>query len=88
MNPDCNKQHEHPVKLGKIYKDSIHNIEGVVSVYCHHMTGCDRVCIERVINGKVEEYWVDVTRLEAVKLTEEQASPGGPGKSDPGPKHE
>lgn len=88
MNPECNKKHEHPVKLGEKYRDKIHGIEGIATSYSHYLTGCDRVDLEYVKDGKVTDHWVDVTRLEAVKLTKEQKKPGGPGKSDPGPKHE
>ena len=71
------------IELGKKYKDSVHGIEGIATVFSKFMTGCDRVCLEYVKDGSVKDLWVDVTRLEGFKPEPQDIKPGGPGKVAP-----
>ena len=72
------------IKLGRTYTDSLHGISGIATVYSQYITGCNRVCLERVgEDGLIIEYWVDTTRLDGVQLPEGDNKPGGPGKVAP-----
>jgi len=74
------------LELGKVYRDSVHGWEGIATSRTEFLTGCDRVCLERMQDGEIKESYFDVTRIEGVELPPEQKKPGGPGRAVPKPK--
>ena len=57
------------VTLGKKYTDTVLDIEGIAMAGASYLTGCDQVQLAaKDANGMPFEHWVDVTRLEAVKV--------------------
>lgn len=75
------------IKLGTSYFDTVHKIEGVAMAVAQFLSGCDQVCLERVVDGKVEELWIDVTRLEPAEKQAMQVEPGPGQTDDPGGPH-
>ena len=63
------------VKLGKKYTDKVHGITGIATARSEYLNGCNRACIERLVNDKVESEWYDEVQLVETK------SPGGPNRS-------
>lgn len=55
--------YETDIVLGERYKDSQTGIEGVATAVTFHQFGCERVMIEAVVGGKIEEYGFDAPRL-------------------------
>lgn len=71
------------IKLGEKYRDSQTGIEGAATAVTFHQYGCERVMIEAVVAGKIEEYGFDAPRLVHV-ATQQQARTtrtGGPEKA-------
>ena len=61
--------------LGKTYKDSLLDVEGKAIAGASYLTGCDQVQLaSKDANGLPFEHWVDVTRIEQVKV---EKRPGG-----------
>lgn len=71
------------VELGKVYKDTQTGIEGTSIAVTFFQHACERVIIETVVNGKIEEYSFDAPRLVSKKDGEQVGSqrPGGPGRA-------
>lgn len=65
-----------PITLGEKYTDSVHNITGIATAYCTHLTGCNRICLEWVDNNDIKEYWVDETRIKDLVLEKVEDGPG------------
>jgi hypothetical protein len=74
------------VELGKRYRDPQTGIEGTATAVTFYQYACERVMLETVVQGKIEEYGFDAPRLEDVDTKERADSkrPGGPG--DPVPR--
>lgn len=77
------------VKLGERYRDEQTGIEGTATAVSFYQYGCERVSIEAVVAGKIEEYGFDAPRLTHVSTNERIAPsprPGGdlPAVSRPG----
>jgi len=71
------------IELGKKYRDTVHGIEGIATCHSRYLTGCDRVGLEYMKDGEIKDFWVDVNRLEGVKIPPDQQLPGGPQKHAP-----
>lgn len=71
------------IKLGEKYRDGQTGIEGTATAVTFYQYGCERVNIETVLNGKIEEYGFDAPRLTHVSTGERAESPrvGGPDKA-------
>ena len=70
------------VRLGERYRDAQTGITGTATAVTFHQHGCERVGIETVIDGKIEEYAFDAPRLVHVE-TERPVTAvrvGGPAK--------
>lgn len=82
------------IVLGARYKDRVLGLIGVATVHCRHMTGCDTVRLEWEKDGKAEDAWVDILRLEFVAhnsdlegLGETAPIGGGPAPHPPARSH-
>ncbi len=51
------------VKLGSQYEDKLHGICGTATARSEYMTGCTRVLLEYVRDGKIVEHWFDEPQL-------------------------
>lgn len=71
------------ITLGHDYQHTRLPIEGTATAYTYYLTGCDQVCLERMVAEKIEHDWFDVTNLEGVSVTVEE-EPGGPQVLAPG----
>lgn len=58
---------ESEVVLGKRYRDAQTGIEGVATAIAFFQYGCERVTLEAVIEGKIEEYSFDTPRCVEVE---------------------
>jgi len=68
--------------LGKKYRDTLLDIEGVASTGAQFLTGCDQLKLEgKDSTGRAYDHWVDVTRIGDVVLKVKK--PGGPAPSIP-----
>jgi hypothetical protein len=68
------------IRLGERYRDTQTGIEGTATALSFYQFGCERVSLEAVVAGKIEEYAFDAPRLVHVE-TQEQAravKTGGP----------
>lgn len=67
--------------LGKEYKDTQTGLEGVATAIHFFQHACERVTIETVVRGKIEEYVFDAPRLSSKEtgVKAESPRPGGPG---------
>jgi hypothetical protein len=74
------------IELGKRYKDPQTGIEGTATAVTFFQYACERVSIETVVAGKIEEYGFDAPRLESVETQKRARAErtGGPG--DPVPR--
>lgn len=75
--------------VGDKYVDKQTGIQGTATSVCFFQFSCERVMLEAVVEGKIEEYQFDAPRLTHVE-TQKTASvtrTGGPGRgvtgSDP-----
>ena len=77
------EQYRTDVKLGERYRDPQTGIEGVATAVSFYQYACERVSIETVVGGKIEEYGFDAPRLEHVGSRERPAQQrtGGPGQA-------
>lgn len=68
------------IVLGTRYVDEQTGIEGTATAVCFYQYACERVTLEVVVAGKIEEYGFDAPRLRAVESGERARSerPGGP----------
>ena len=75
------------IVLGDKYEDKQTGIKGTAISVHFYQYACERVAIEAVIEGKIEEYYFDAPRLahidsgEQVKLHEDKT--GGPQRGVP-----
>jgi hypothetical protein len=53
--------------LGVKYRDTQTGIEGTATAVTFYQFGCERVALEAVIAGKIEEYGFDAPRLRTVE---------------------
>jgi len=63
--------------LGKMYSHATLDITGRATAYTEYLTGCNQVCLERLLAGKVQHDWFDETNIRGVEKTAE-SDPGGP----------
>jgi hypothetical protein len=73
------------VELGKRYRDPQTGIEGVATAVTFYQYACERVTIETVIAGKIEEYVFDAPRLVAVDTGERARATRTGGAREPVP---
>lgn len=71
------------IKLSERYRDPQTGIEGVATSIHFYQYACERVTLEVMVQGKLEEYTFDAPRLERVATGERAraARTGGPGGS-------
>lgn len=69
--------------LGDKYRDSQTGIEGTATAVSFYQFGCERVNLEAVVQGKIEEYGFDAPRLTHIPSGVRAESPkrGGPDKA-------
>lgn len=75
-------KYETDIVLGERYVDKQTGIEGTATAVHFYQYGCERVNLEAVVEGKIEEYSFDAPRLTH-KGTDRQATTtrtGGPDK--------
>lgn len=56
--------------LGDLVKCKITNLQGIVTSYATHLTGCDRVFIQPPVDkeGKTRDgWWIDIDTAEVMK---------------------
>lgn len=70
------------IKLGERYRDNQTGIEGTATAVSFYQFGCERVNLEAVVAGKIEEYGFDAPRLTHVdtNVTAKSERRGGPAK--------
>ena len=62
--------------LGKKYKDAVLGVEGIATASACYLTGCDQIQLSaNDSTGRPFEHWVDVTRIEAVKVKPRNGGP-------------
>jgi hypothetical protein len=68
------------IELGKRYLDPQTGIEGTATAICFYQYACERVTLELVVQGKIEEYVFDAPRLVSVETQEKARATrtGGP----------
>jgi hypothetical protein len=68
------------ITLGQRYRDPQTGIEGVATGVHFYQYGCERVSLETVVAGKIEEYSFDAPRLLNIETQERARSTrtGGP----------
>lgn len=68
--------------LGDRYRDGQTGIEGTATAVSFYQFGCERVNLEAVVAGKIEEYGFDAPRLTHINTEVKAESPrrGGPAK--------
>ncbi len=72
------------VKLGELYRDTVHGRKGIAVAQCRYLSGCDHVGLERLDkDGKLEEFWIDI--LVAELAVDEPAESVPPAKRTGGP---
>lgn len=77
------------IKLGERYLDKQTGIEGVAASVHFYQFGCERVTLEAVVQGKIEEYSFDAPRLthKETDITATTTRTGGPDKFADGGKN-
>jgi len=75
------------VTLGKKYKDTLHGLEGIATAQTSYITGCDQVEIQWLKDGEPHSVWLDISRLEGVKIPPKERKPGGPQSHAPSRSH-
>ena len=75
------------VTLGKKYRDTLHGFEGIATAQTRYITGCDQIEIQWLKNGEPLSFWLDITRLEGVKIPPKEKKPGGPQNHAPCKSH-
>ena len=85
---DNKEKYASDIKLGERYVDKQTGIEGVASAIHFYQFGCERVSLEAVVRGKIEEYSFDAPRLthKATGVTATTDRTGGPDKFMDSPK--
>jgi hypothetical protein len=70
------------IVLGERYLDEQTGIEGTAIALSFFQFGCERVSLELVVEGKIEEYGFDAPRLTRVNTGEkaETSATGGPAR--------
>lgn len=68
------------IVLGQRYRDTQTGIEGVATAVSFFQYGCERVTIEAMVQGKIEEYGFDTPRVVHVDSGERATTErtGGP----------
>lgn len=71
------------IELGKRYRDPQTGVEGTATAVTFYQYACERVMIETVVAGKIEEYGFDAPRLVNLETqkrakTERTGGPGDP----------
>lgn len=72
--------YESEVILGEKYVDKQSGVEGIAVSVTFYQHGCERVALERVVDGDLREYCFDSPRLTSVKAEEQVSAKktGGP----------
>lgn len=76
------QKYETEIELGKRYRDTQTGIEGVATAITFYQYSCERVCLETVIDKKIEEYYFDTARVVDVEteVRPTTTKTGGPQK--------
>lgn len=74
-------KYESDIVLGEKYRDTQTGIEGTAVMIGFYQHACERVVIETVVAGKIEEYGFDAPRMVHVETGQQAATEktGGPG---------
>lgn len=74
------QKYETDIRLGERYVDKQTGIEGTATTVAFFQYGCERVTLEAVVAGKIEEYGFDAPRLTHVDTQQRATSvqTGGP----------
>ncbi len=69
------------ITLGATYRDTVFGTTGVAMTHSRHFTGCDMVRLEwkktsEGNEGKTDDEWIDVTRLELLEAHPVIPQPG------------
>lgn len=74
------RKYETDIRLGERYRDGQTGIEGTATAVTFYQYGCERVQIEAVVAGKIEEYGFDAPRLThvATQVRAVSTGTGGP----------
>lgn len=75
--------YETDIVLGRRYRDEQTGIWGVATAVTFFQYACERVQLEVVVQGKIEEYGFDAPRLTDVETRETAQTErvGGPGRT-------
>jgi hypothetical protein len=79
-------KYESDIVLGERYRDEQTGIEGVATIISFFQHACERVSLELVVDGKIEEFTFDSPRLTRVS-TGERATAEKTGGPDRGSSH-
>ena len=67
--------------LGRTYKDRLHGIQGIATHEIRYITGCNRVCLEKLDkDGCIQEFYFDVNMVDLmpqVVATNVEVTPKG-----------
>lgn len=74
------RKYETDIVLGRRYRDTQTGIEGTAIAIGFFQYGCERVTLEAVVQGKIEEYSFDAPRVEDIETKVRAVSErtGGP----------
>ena len=74
------------IVLGERYRDEQTGIEGVATSVSFYQHACERVVLELVVEGKIEEFVFDAPRLTHVETNRKATSEktGGPDRGERG----
>lgn len=70
--------------LGDTYSHATLAVTGQAIAYTEYLTGCNQVCLQRLLDGKVQHDWFDETNIRGAEKTAE-TDPGGPQPAPPAP---
>lgn len=62
--------------LGNRYRDKLLGVEGVATAGISYLTGCDQLLLSFTDTaGRPADLWVDVTRVEGLKVEKRKGGP-------------
>ena len=72
------------IVLGEKYRDEQTGIEGIATSVSFYQHACERVVLELVVEGKIEEFVFDAPRLTHIETNQKATSEktGGPDRGE------
>ena len=72
------------IVLGEKYRDEQTGIEGTATSISFYQYACERICLELVVEGKIEEFVFDAPRLTHIETNQRATSEktGGPDRGE------